>query len=214
MSFYAPWITSLNLFIICSTICNNSFLWSLDYKFELKIILKYIMQQYSSVCVLQSCSEQRPLHDFKARSHKSTSKDLISCPVSPSLKICIISCHIHIFVSACNLKFQKNSRIAPIEFPKNSQIRTPQPYIPKEFPNQRIPRKFLKNFQRIPKKFPKNSQKIPKKSQKNLTRAYRSKSFSSLLVIGRWMFCSTYSLCISMRYDGAMFLDISYNLSR
>ena len=118
------------------------------------------MQQYSSVCVLQSCSEQRPLHDFKARSHKSASKDLISCPVSPSLKICIISCHIHIFVSACNLKFQKNSRIAPIEFPKNSQIRTPQPYIPKEFPNQRIPRKFLKNFQRIPKKFQKNPKKI------------------------------------------------------
>ena len=29
--------------------------------------------------------------------------------VSPSVKICIISCHIHNFVSVCNLKFSKNS---------------------------------------------------------------------------------------------------------
>ena len=72
-------------------------------------------------------------------------------------------------------EFQKNSKRIPIEFPKNSQrickkfqkLRTPQPYIPKEFP---------KNSQKISKEF----EKKKKKSQKILTRAYRSKSFSSL----------------------------------
>ena len=56
----------------------------------------------------------------------------LSLSVSPLVKICIISCHIH------------------------NSIRNPQPYIPKEF---------------------------PKKSQKILTRANRSKSFSSLFFI-------------------------------
>ena len=42
--FYAHRITTLNLFIICSTLCNNSFLWSLDYKFELVVIVPSLSQ--------------------------------------------------------------------------------------------------------------------------------------------------------------------------
>ena len=64
----------------------------------------------------------------------SASKDLICCPcpVSPSVKIYIISCHINNFVSVCNLEFRMNSS-------KNSQKNSP---------------KILKNFF---KKLPKNS---------------------------------------------------------
>ena len=42
--FYAPWITSLNLFLVCNTICNTSFLCSLDYKFEHVSSLQYNMK--------------------------------------------------------------------------------------------------------------------------------------------------------------------------
>ena len=140
--------------------------------------------QYSSGCVLQFCSEQRLLQDFEARSRKSASKDLICCPVSLSVKICIISCHIHNFVLVCNLNFLKNSKGIPKSEPPNHI------FIPKQFPNnsKRIFKEFPENSKRIPKKFPKNSkkflQKISKKfsknSQKFLPRAYRLKSFSSL----------------------------------
>ena len=81
--------------------------------------------------------------------------------VSPSVKICIISCHIHNFVSAFAIR---NSQRIPKEFQKNSQIRTLQPYkkIPKKFPknSQKIPKKFLKKFF---KRFQKDSKKITKK---------------------------------------------------
>ena len=48
-------------------------------------------------------------------------------------------------------------------------FRTPQPYIPKEFPknSQRISKAFPKNFQRIPKEFPKKPQRIPIEFLKN-----------------------------------------------
>ena len=122
--------------------------------------------QYSSGCVLQFCSEQRLLQDFEARSRKSASKDLICCPVSLSVKICIISCHIHNFVLSMQFKFPKEFQFG---IPKSEP---PQPYI---YP-QTIPKQFQKNFQRIPRKFQKNSQKIPKRFQKN-----SSKNFQKIL---------------------------------
>ena len=109
--------------------------------------------------------------------------DLLSCPVSPSVKICIISCHIHNFVSVCNLKFLKNSKKIEKRLKKKIQ---------KEFPenSKRVLRNFPKNSQKIQRKksktFPPKFRKkffknFSKKSQKILTCAYRSKSFSSLL---------------------------------
>ena len=98
------------------------------------------------------------------------------CPVSPSVKICIISSHIHNFVSVCILKFPKNSKRIPNEFQTNSKR------IPKEFPKE-----FPKNFQKIPKEFPGNSERIPRKFQKNSQRIPKeypkiSQKFSKILI--------------------------------
>ena len=88
---------------------------------------------------------------------------------------CINSCHIHNFVSVCNLRFPKNSKGILIEFPKSSQ-KFPQK-IPNENPPTIHPKKCHNNFQeisiefpqnskRISKEFPNNSQKFPENSQK------------------------------------------------
>ena len=83
--------------------------------------------------------------------------------------------HSQLCVSICNLKFPKKFQRIHKEFTKKSQIRTLKIYIPKQF---------LKNSQRIWKRIPKE---FPEDSQKILTRAYRSKSFSSLFP---WCFAS------------------------
>ena len=103
---------------------------------------------------------------------------------SPCLCLVCFSQNMHHFIFHVTYTILRQFEI-PKEFPKNSQR------IPKEFPknSQKIP----KDSKIIHKKFPKmsseNSQKIlwrfPNNSKKKLTRAYRSKSFSSLFCYTR-----------------------------
>ena len=94
--------------------------------------------------------------------------------------------NLHHFMSHSQFCVSMQFKI-PKEFPKNSQriptINLQQCYAIQN--SQRIPKQFPNNFPKIPKKlnFFKNSKRIPKNSQKVLTRAYRSKFFSSLLYL-------------------------------
>ena len=121
---------------------------------------------------------------------------------------------------------QKNSKRIPIEFPENSKRFLKE--FPKDF--QKIPKKFLRipktfpsNFRKIAKKlnlfkkFKKNSQKFPQK----FTRAYRSKSFSSLFFVmsAQSHFCNLSSdttdfkqLCITTGCLTDMVFNIKINL--
>ena len=99
---------------------------------------------------------------------------MICCcrPVSPSVKICINSCHIHNFVSVCDSRLPRNSRRIPTINPQQCYAIQNSKRIPKECQknSQRMPKiiskEFLKKiqiikfFQKIPKEFSKIHKKF------------------------------------------------------
>ena len=94
--------------------------------------------------------------------------------LSASVKICIISYFMSHTQFCVSVQFPKNSQKIPKKFPKNA------PKIPKD--SKIIHKKFAKMSS---ENSPKILWRFPNNSKKNLTRAYRSKSFSSLFCYTR-----------------------------